>query len=171
MNRFVWLAALGLALGAGCGYHMAGRGDALPKSIKTIAIPAFANATIAYHITDRLSADITHEFLARTRYKVVTNPEAADAVLKGTVTKYYTAAATIDAVTNRNSTAGMSVTVLITLTDRATGKVIYSRTIEGHDRYEISPSTHTYFEESGAAQDRVARDLAKEIVTAILEKF
>ena len=42
------LAALG-----GCGYHTSGHADLLPKRIKTIAVPAFDNATTRYRLTGR----------------------------------------------------------------------------------------------------------------------
>jgi PBP1b-binding outer membrane lipoprotein LpoB len=172
MNRSAVAATLGLALlCGGCGYRVAGRGDALPKNIKTIAIPAFGNATTLYHLADRLPADITREFISRTRYRVVADPVAADAVLKGSVVKSYSSATTLDPVSNRASSALISVSISLTLTDRATGKVIYSRNLDAHDRYEISPKSDTYFEESSAALGRISRDVARDVVSAILEKF
>jgi Lipopolysaccharide-assembly len=172
MNRSAVAATLGLALlCGGCGYRVAGRGDALPKNIKTIAIPAFGNATTLYHLADRLPADITREFISRTRYRVVTDPAAADAVLSGSLVKSYSLAATLDPATARASSAMISVTIGLTLTDRATGKVIYARNLDAHERYEVSPTADTYFEESSAALDRMSRTVARDAVSAILEKF
>ncbi len=172
MNRLALAVTLGFALlCGGCGYHVAGRGDALPKNIKTIAIPAFANATTLYQLAERLPADITREFISRTRYQVVTDPKAADAVLTGSLVKAYSLAATLDPTTNRASSAMISVTLAITLTDRATGKVIYARTFDAHDRYEVSPTAATYFEEASSAVGRMSRSVARDTVSAILEKF
>lgn len=172
MNRLASVATLGFALlCGGCGYRVAGRADALPKNIKTIAIPAFGNATTLYHLADRLPADITREFISRTRYRVVTDPAAADAVLRGSVLKYYSYATTLDPVTSRASSALISVSISLTLTDRVTGKVIYSRNLDAHERYEVSPKSDTYFEESNAALGRISRDVARGAVSAILEKF
>src|ERR1035441_9054724 len=42
-------ASLLLAMAAGCGYHVSGHGDMLPKTIHTIAIPAFGNVTSRRH--------------------------------------------------------------------------------------------------------------------------
>ena len=172
MNRLALAATLGFALlCGGCGYHVAGRGDALPKNIKTIAIPAFGNATPLYHLADRLPADIAREFISRTRYRVVTEPSAADAVLTGAVIRYYSYATTYDPVSFRASSALVSVSISLKLTDRATGKVIYSRDLDAHDRYELSPASATYFEESSAAIERISRVVARDAVSAILEKF
>src|SRR5207253_8127314 len=70
---------------AGCGYHVAGRKDALPKTIHVIAVPAIENNTSSYRIEQRLTSATIHEFLARTNYKVVSAPESGDAVLRGKV--------------------------------------------------------------------------------------
>ncbi len=171
MNRLA-LTALGLTLlSFGCGYSVAGHADTLPKDIKTIAIPAFGNATTLYTLANSLPADITREFISRTHYQIVTNPEAADAVLKGTIIRYSSFGTTLDPTNGRASSAAIGATIVLSLTDRATGKVIYSRTLEEHDHYEVSPDTRTYFEESGAALSRISRNVARDVVTAILEKF
>ncbi len=164
-------ALLSAVLGCGCGYHVAGRGDVLPKNIKTIAVPAFSNATALYLLADRLPSDITREFLTRTRYQVITDPGAADAVLSGTVLKYFSYATTLDPATARASSASISVTIAVSLTDRASGKVIYSRNFDAHEKYEVAPDSHTYFEESDAALVRMSRAVARDTVSAILEKF
>ncbi len=172
MSRLALAAALGFALlSGGCGYHVGGRGDTLPKNIKTIAIPAFANATALNHLATRLPADITREFISRTRYQVVADPTAADAVLSGSLLRSFSYASTLDPVTNRASSAVISADIALTLTDRVTGKVIYTRTFSAHERYELSPAADTYFEESDAALGRMSRDLARDAVTSILEKF
>jgi hypothetical protein len=172
MSRFARAALFGLTLlWGGCGYHVAGRGDALPKNIKTIAIPPFGNQTTLYHLADRLPADITREFISRTRYRVVTDPAVADAVLIGSLDKYSSGGTTLDPVTARASSAAIAVSLSLTLTDRATGKVIYKRVFNANERYEVSPSSRTYFEESESALGRMSRTVARDTVTAILEKF
>src|SRR5215470_16790004 len=64
----------------GCGYHVAGKSDSLPKSIHVIAVPALENKTTSYRIEQRLTAATMHEFLARTQYRVVPDPASGDAV-------------------------------------------------------------------------------------------
>src|ERR1035438_7846428 len=78
-------ASLLLALTAGCGYHVSGHGDMLPKTIHTIAIPAFGNVTARYKLARLLPTDIGRELISRTGYKIVAEPNEADAVLTGTV--------------------------------------------------------------------------------------
>ena len=65
---------------AACGYHVAGRTDALPKSIHIIAVPALESATTSYRIEQKLTSATVHEFLATTPYKITSEPSGADAV-------------------------------------------------------------------------------------------
>jgi outer membrane lipopolysaccharide assembly protein LptE/RlpB len=160
-----------LLLAAGCGYHVSGHADMMPKSIKTIAVPAFGNVTIRYKLADRLAADITREFIERTRYKVVADPKQADAVLSGAVVNFSSYPTTYDPVSSRASGVQAIVNVQIQLVDK-TGKVIFNRPgMEIRERYEISVDPKTYLDESAPAMDRLARDVARSVVSAVLENF
>ena len=70
---------------AGCGYHVAGRNDALPKTVRVIAVPPLENKTASYRIEQRLTAATIHQFLAATPYKIVSSDSGADAVLRAKV--------------------------------------------------------------------------------------
>jgi outer membrane lipopolysaccharide assembly protein LptE/RlpB len=166
-------AALAAALLlTGCGYRFQGQADALPKDIKTIAVPAFGNATARYRLAERLPAAITHELIARTRYNVVADANDADAVLTGSVNRYANFPTTFDPASGRASAVQMSVFLTVTLTDRKTGKVLYTRKdFEARERYEIATDQRAYLEESDAAIDRLSRDVARSVVSAILENF
>jgi PBP1b-binding outer membrane lipoprotein LpoB len=167
------LAILGALALCSCGYHIAGQADLVPKTVHTIAIPPFANATIRYPLTDRLPEAISHEFIARTRYQIVSDPNQADAVLRGTVVNFVSYPIVFDQATGRASGLQVAVTMQVSLVERTTGKVIFSRTnFEQHDRYEISvTNTNQYFEESSPALERLSRDVARDLVTAILDNF
>ena len=55
---------------------------------------------------------------------------------------------------------------------RITGKVLFTRpSFDARQRYEISINAQAYFEESGEALDRLSRDVARDVVSAILESF
>ncbi len=156
-----------------CGYHVAGKADLVPKSIHTIAIPAFANATTRYKLTDRLPQAISHEVIARTRYQIITDPSQADAVLRGTVINFVSFPILFDQATGRASGLQVNVIMQVSLVERATGKVIYTRpNFEFHDRYAIAvTNTDQYFEDSSTALERLSRTVARELVSAILENF
>lgn len=171
--RKLAVAVLAAAIcGAGCGYHVAGRSEILPQTIHTIAVTPFANKTIQYKLAQRLPADITREFIERTRYRVVTDPKTADAVLNGAVLNFVSYPIIADQSTGRATVVQCSAYLNITLTERATGKVLFTRpSLEVRERYEISVDPRAYFDESGAGMDRLALDVARDVVTSILEKF
>jgi len=154
----------------GCGYHVSGRGDLLPKTIKTIAIPAFDNLTSRYKLARLLPTDIGREMLSRTRYTIVSDPNQADAVLTGTLHNFV-AYPTISA-NGRSTVVEAVVTLKVTLTNRAPGAVLFARNgAEFRERYEISIDPKAYFDESGTAMDRLSRSVARSVVSAILETF
>ncbi len=167
-----FLAPIAAIMLVSCGYHVAGQTDLLPKNIQTICIPAFTNATTRYKLTDRLPEALSREFAARTRYHLVSDPKAADAVLTGTVINYVSYSTVFDPVTGRASAVDLRVYLRVALTERATGKVLFSRpNFEARERYEVSVDPKAFFDESDAALDRVSKEVAQQLVTSILENF
>src|SRR5213078_3301645 len=116
MRRRIATALMGAALwGVGCGYHVAGRSDALPKSIHVIAVPALENKTTSYRIEQRLTAATVHEFLAKTPYRVVSDPATSDAVLRGKVLSLEAVPLLFDTTTGRAITMLVTVKCSVTL--------------------------------------------------------
>jgi len=181
MNRVTFICSLFAAtVLAGCGYHVAGRNDALPKTIHVIAVPAIENKTSSYRIEQRLTAATIHEFLARTNYKVVSAPESGDAVLRGKVLTVEAvpllftsipATATTPATT-RATTMLVTMKCDVTLTESSTQKVLYHNdNFVFRNEYEISTDVKSFFEEQDAALDRMAQDFAKRLVAAVTENY
>jgi outer membrane lipopolysaccharide assembly protein LptE/RlpB len=165
------IAALALAL-SGCGYHVAGRSDSLPRSVHVIAVPALENKTTSYRIEQKLTSATVHEFLARTPYKVVPNPEAGDAVLRGKVVSLEAVPLLFDTKTGRATTMLVTVKCEVTLTQTATEKVLYhSDNFVFRNEYEISTDVTSFFEEQDPALDRLAQDFAARLVAAVTENY
>jgi hypothetical protein len=157
---------------AGCGYHVGGHANLLPKTIKTIAVPAFANVTAHHRLAVLLSADITRELIARTRYSIIADPNQADATLTGMVANFASYPTIFDPISGRATGVQAIVVLQLTLRERETGKVLFTRpNAEFRERYEISIDPQQYFDESGTAIQRLSRDVARSVVTAILENF
>ena len=157
---------------AGCGYHVTGHGDLLPKTMKTIAVPAFGNVTPRQTLARLLTADITREFISRTRYRIVADPSEADAVLHGILTNFDVNPIIFDPQTGRATTVHVRATAQILLIERATGKTIFSSPhLQWDERYQVSNNVQEYFDESGTAIQRVSRSMAQTVVSAILENF
>lgn len=166
------LAAVLLLTLAGCGYRVAGRASRLPASLHTIAVPVLENRTSRYRIEDRLTNAIIHEFLARTKYRVVSDPAAGDAVLRGEITSLETSALTFDPNTGRATTMLVTVRMKLRLEDRNRKSVLYRNDdFLFREPYEISTDVSSFFEEQDPALARMARDFAARLVAEVLENF
>lgn len=165
----VWVALLLLAL-TGCGYHVAGTATLLP-GVYTIAVTPWGNASIQYKLSDALTAAVSRELITRTRYSVVADPAKADAVLSGSVANMVSSASVVDSTGTAagRSTAGQLVVYLqVRLIDK-NGKVLFNRpNLEFRERYEISIDPKQYFDESQPAMQRLSKDVARAVVSAIL---
>lgn len=167
---FVMLAA-GAVFG-GCGYHVAGRSDALPKSVHVIAVPALENKTTSYRIEQKLTAATVHEFLAKTPYRVVSDPASGDAVLRGKVLSLEAVPLLFDTKSGRATTMLITVKCAITLEERESGKMLYhSDNFLFRNEYEISTDVRSFFEEQDPALDRLAQDFATRLVAAVTENY
>ncbi len=166
------LGVILLATLSSCGYHVAGKADLLPPSLKTISIPAFTNSTVRYKLTDVLPQAFAREFIAHTRYRVVTDPGQADMVLRGTILTYTFNPTIFDPVAQRANVADLHVTMQLTLVERSTGKILFQRpAFEIKESYQISANPSEYFEESDFALRRASERVAQQVVTSILENF
>ncbi|HTU47780.1 MAG TPA: LPS assembly lipoprotein LptE [Bryobacteraceae bacterium] len=174
INKFCVFPALGAAFMAlvSCGYHVGGRADLVPKSIQTIYIPAFTTFTTRYKLVDVLPKQIGREFVTRTRFRIVNDPSEADAILKGsinTVTAYPTV---FDPTSGKATSIQIAVSATFSLIEQRTGRVLFSRpNFTARQNYEIPVDPHQYFDERDPAFDRLSRDVAHDIVSAILENF
>jgi archaellum component FlaG (FlaF/FlaG flagellin family) len=140
-------ASIGGSVSSGCGYHIAGKAELM-------------------------AADLAREFLSRTRFQIVSDPKQADAVLAGAITNFAVGSTTVDPNTARSTGAMVILQMNIYLTERGTGKSLFQNNgYEFRERYEISENAATYLDESGTAVQRVTRDAARSIVSAILENF
>lgn len=157
---------------AGCGYHVAGKGDKLPTDLHTLAIPAFANGTQVYHIEQDLTSAVVREFTTRTHYQVISRDDhSADATLHGAVQYVYVLPLTFDTRTNRVATVQVQVGMKVTLTDKA-GKVLYDNSnYLFREQYQESSSLSTFFQEESPALQRLSRDFARALVSNVLETY
>lgn len=173
-NRPALLLALSVALASllSCGYHVGGRADLVPKSIQTISIPAFTTFTTRYKLVDVLPRQIGREFIARTRFRIVNDPSQADAVLNGSVNTVTANPTVFDPTSGKATSVQVAVSLTLNLIERTTGRVLYSRTnMIARQNYEIPVDPHQFFDERDPAFDRLSRDVAHDIVSAIVENF
>ena len=165
------VGALG-ALSSACGYRVAGRGDRLPPDVKTIAVPIFVNQTSRFRIEQRLTQAVTQEFVERTKFRITHDPAQADAVLKGVVKDVRAGVVAFDRTTGRATALQIQVTAAVELTDLHTKKALFANpNYVFREEYQVSQSPENLFEEDQPALERLSRDLARTLVTEILENF
>ncbi len=172
---------------SGCGYGVGGRASRLPPGLKVIAVPVLVNRTNRYRIEQRMTEAVVHEFLARTKYRIVSSENSADAVLHGEITDIEAipavfdtspaaqdsaSAATINGQTARATTMLVSVRMKVWLEERETKKILYRNdNYLFREPYEVSTDPSTFFDEQGPALGRMSRDFASRLVSDILENF
>jgi hypothetical protein len=161
----------------GCGYHLAGHSSTLPTTIHSIAVPAIENKTSSYRIEQRLTSATIHEFLARTHYRIVSNPDDGDAVLRGRVVSLEAVPLLFQSTSptdNNTRATSMLVTVKceVTLEERGSGKILYhTENFLFRNQYEVSTDVKSFFAEQDPALDRVAADFASRLVAAVMENY
>ena len=168
------LAVLG---GSGCGYALAGRGSFLPATIMTIGIPAFANHTTVFNLETLLTEKVRAEFIGRGKYQVVPDATGVDAVLTGTVTGI----SVIPIAFSEQQLASrylFTMTMKVEFTDQRNARVLWTNdSLVFREEYELSTRGTTAIEGSSflsqerSSFDRIASDVARSVVTSILEAF
>jgi outer membrane lipopolysaccharide assembly protein LptE/RlpB len=167
----VVLGLLAAMLTGACGYSTANKSSRLPTNLHTIAIPAFINQTPTYRIEAILTGAVVREFNTRTNYHVITDATDADATLTGTVLSVQTSPLTYDSASGRASSALVTVTMKVMLTDRQNRVLYENQNYLYREQYQISPEITSFFQEESPALDRLSRDFARQLVSNVLEAY
>jgi hypothetical protein len=131
---------------------------------------------------------VVHEFIARTKYHIVSSADSADAVLHGEITSFEaipvvfdttpattpnsTTAPTANTTSARATTMLVSVHIKVSLEEIDTKKVLYKNdNYVFREPYEISTDPSKFFDEQGPALERMSRDFASRLVADVLENF
>jgi hypothetical protein len=157
---------------AGCGYHIAGKANLLPANLHTIAVAPWGNASVRYKLSNYLAASVSRELIARTRYRLVSDPSKADLVLYGSIANMLQGGSPLyDNATNRTTAGNVVVYLQVKLVDRSGKTLIDKPGLVYQEPYEISIDPRQYFDESDAAFQRLSAEVAKSVVSAMLEQF
>lgn len=167
--------ALSIAM-AGCGYALAGRGSFLPADIRVVGIPLLENRTPIARLDQIITEKVRSEFINRGKYEMVPTTSGADAVLSGAITNLLINEAGLDQ--QRASRYEIIVTMRVQFTDTRNNQVLWSNeALTFRDQYDLRSRSSgqvdgtVLLEQEGPAFDRLATDLARSVVTSILEAF
>jgi hypothetical protein len=175
-RRFAGLVLVAM-LTPGCGYALAGRGSFLPASINVVGIPQLVNSTPFFQVEQILTEKIRTEFIGRGRYTVIPEPEGADAVVTGTVTAIFVQPI---GFTEQQLASRYQFTLMMNVqfTDTRTAQVLWANSaLTFREEYELSTRSNvalegaTFLSQERSSFDRIADDVARTVVTAILEAF
>jgi hypothetical protein len=170
----VLLAAL---LSAGCGYALAGRGSFLPDYIRVVGIPQFENRSTFFQVEQVLTDKVRSEFIGRGKYQVVSETAGSDAVLSGEIL----AISAQPVGFNEQQLASRYLftwTMKVAFTDARTNEVLWSNdALTFREEYDLSTRSNTaiegaaFLDQERSSVERIATDVARSVVTSILEAF
>jgi hypothetical protein len=178
----LWFSRLAvvLTLAAGtvaCGYSLAGRGSFLPEYVRTVGVLPLENSTTWSRVEQVVTDKIRTEFINRGKYEVVSSASGAHAVLTGAITSI---SATPVGFTERQlaSRYMFTVTLRVQFTDATTNQVLWENpALTFREEYDLGIQSNTalegaaFLDQEGPAFDRIANDVARRVVSAILEAF
>ena len=155
----------------GCGYHTAGSATHLPANVRTLAVPAFTTRAQNFHTEFAFTQAIVRELNTRTRYQVINGDSDADATLRGTILTETSAPLTYDSSSGQTSSYLITITAKVVLTARD-GHVLYQNdALPFREQYQSTQDVAAFIQEDGPAVQRLARDFAAAIVSAMLESY
>ena len=178
MNRYVLGCLLALALvSSGCGYALAGRGSFLPAYIRTVGIPPFENQTTFFQVEQILTDRIRTEFIGRGKYAVVPQETGADAVLTGSITGISVQPVALTE-TQLASRYRFTMTMRVRFIDTRTKEVLwFNDALSFTQEYDLSSASNvalegaSFLDQERNSYERISTDIARTVVTAILEAF
>ena len=159
----------------GCGYALAGRGNALPASIRVIGVPPFQNTSTVPEFDAALTDAVRVELQSKGNYTILPQGQGVDGLFVGTVTNValQPAAFTSD---NQVSRHVIIVTASVEFREVATDRVIWANpSFQVRDEYQVSTTAQadatSLLTQDVDARDRLARSFARSVVTSIFEAF
>ena len=154
---------------ASCGYHTVGKGS-LPSDIQTIAVVTFHNTSVKYRVEQRFTQAVMDEIIRRARgVRVTSNPDDADAVITGDIRRFRSSGVLLDPQ-GRTRLYQLTITTNVVLRNLHTHKIIYQNpAVHFQGEYQLSDNPETFFDEQNTAVDRIAKDFARSLVSAIME--
>lgn len=176
MKHF-WKVALLLAVLAhsGCGYSLAGRGSFLPAYIKRIGVPMFTNNTAVFDLDRQVTDRVRSEFIGRGKYTIVTDATGVDALLTGVISSVTLTPVAFNAAQQATRYA-LTLTVSAEFKDMQANKVLWTNpSMQYREEFALDPTnaldTTTFLGQDVNARERMANELARALVSAILEAF
>lgn len=163
MRIFILTICLMLLL-TGCYYTFTPN---LPPGIKSVAIPIFENNTLNYGLETLVTTKTVDEFVKDGNLRVK-DVRKADSILHGTVVNYWQEAASYT-VGEAIQKYRLTMTVAISFEDRVSGEILWSEPNLTYSVTYFPTASQGNTETEQQAQERLAEDIAQEIVRRTIE--
>lgn len=162
------LLVIALSLGA-CGYHFPGQGGALPGGVERIHVAKFDNQTREPLLENRLTTEVIAIFSGRSNIRQVAIEEA-EAQLTGRILSYDSRAISFQQG-DQISKFRASMVVAVRLQRSANQALLWEGTVRWQTEYDAAADKMLQGDDERRAQDLLARRLAEEIFSRLLDDF
>jgi outer membrane lipopolysaccharide assembly protein LptE/RlpB len=166
------LGCLVAGLLGGCGYALVGNANnLLPPTVHTIQVPALVNKTTRVQLEQRVTQAVAEEFVSRGRLKLVSTPNDADVILRGSIDSF--GIFPVAFVEGRASQYQISITANIELLDhRHEDKVLWKNDqYRFAENYQVNGQSTDAFDQETRAINEIAIRFAESLVSSLLEGF
>ncbi len=172
------LAFLAVALLAGCGYSLQGRGITTDPSVKRIGVPLFKDRTGKLGLATRITAAVIEELGKRGRFTIVSETTNVDAVVEGEILAYNV----LPVDYNSGSDTPLATTLATRYSGNVVAKVVYRKigqteplwendSFSQRDDYDLGDTQQGFFDREDQSIDRLSGLFARAVVSAMLEAF
>jgi hypothetical protein len=169
----VWLSFAN----TGCGYALAGRGSFLPTDIRIVGIPPLVNRTTFFDVEQILTEKIRNEFIGRGKYRVVNEAAGADAVLNAEIVSITLSPVGLTSG-QLASRYQFVLTTKVDFVDTRINKSLWANdALSFTGEYDLTSSAgntlqaESFVDQQRSSFDRISTDVARTVVTAIVEAF
>lgn len=156
-----------------CGYKVRGSAGKMPDGIESLGIPTFRNLTSQYRIEQIISSHVLKEFSLRTRVPVNSKSTGVDSVLMGDIVSIRSTPVTFGTQKIGSQTYGatfmISVQISAKLVRLKDSAVLWQN--DGfvyREPYVMNANVRDFFSEENPALERLARDFAASLASAVL---
>jgi hypothetical protein len=161
---------------AGCGYALAGKGNALPATIRIIGVPDFQNRSPIPDLDRLMTSAVREEFQGRGRYTIKPDAVGVDGVFTGIILSVTFRPSTFTA-DNQVARENILVTASVEFKEVATGKNIWTNpSFQFRDEFQkttgaTATDATANLTQDREAQERIAKAVARSVVTSVFEAF
>ncbi|MCD4750514.1 MAG: hypothetical protein K8R59_14180 [Thermoanaerobaculales bacterium] len=157
----------------GCGYHLVGTSSFLPEDLKLLYLDKFSNLTSWPDVDQRLDEALAREWVRRRRFELLERRDRAQLAIEGVVQSITMVPVALDDH-GRATEYQMTLTVSARLVDiRGEEPIVLweDKAFSRRTSYDVDVSAVDYFDRQVQAMEVVSQDLARALVTAVLEGF